>query len=154
MSNMDKLVTVGILSASTEESQMSRLTYRNSQGQLVDLSSVAATQVKNEFGSILEKAMHGGPVAITRHETPKAVLLSYDEFLRLTEDRAPKLDDLSQEFDALLLRMQTLKVKQGMDAAFNAAPARIGRAAVTAVRRASGSRSSGGPLKPRKRSAK
>lgn len=133
---------------------MSRLTYRNSQGQLVDLSSVAATQVKNEFGSILEKAMHGGPVAITRHETPKAVLLSYDEFVRLTEDRAPKLDDLSQEFDELLSRMQTPKAKQGMAVAFNAAPVRLGRAAVTAARRGSGPSPSGKPLKSRRRPTK
>lgn len=133
---------------------MSKLTYRNSQGQLVDLSSVAATQVKNEFGSILEKAMHGGPVAITRHEAPKAVLLSYDEFVRLTEDRAPKLDDLSQEFDELLSRMQTPKAKQGIAAAFNAAPARVGRAAVTAARRDSDARPSGGLLKSRRRPTK
>jgi len=53
---------------------MSTLTFRNSQGALVDIPTVAATKVKNEFGAILEKAVHGGAVAITRHDKPKAVL--------------------------------------------------------------------------------
>ena len=59
---------------------MSMLTFRNRQGALVDIPTVKATQVKNEFGSILEKAMRSGAVAITRHAAPKAVLLSYEEF--------------------------------------------------------------------------
>lgn len=114
---------------------MPKLVYRNSQGQLVDLSTVAATKVKNEFGTILEKAMHGGAVAITRHDTPKAVLLSYDEFIWLAKNRAPKLDDLSTKFDALLARMQTAKARKGMAAAFNAVPNQLGLAAVKAAHR-------------------
>jgi prevent-host-death family protein len=114
---------------------MPKLTYRNSQGQLVDLSAVAATKVKNEFGTILEKATQAGAVAITRHDTPKAVMLSYDEFVWLAKDRTPKLDDLSSEFDALLIRMQTAKARKGMAAAFNATSDQLGRAAVKAARR-------------------
>ena len=33
---------------------MSTLTFRNSQGELVDVPSVAATRLKNEFGTVLE----------------------------------------------------------------------------------------------------
>jgi antitoxin Phd len=51
------------------------LTFRNSQGVLVDIPTVAATQVKNEFGAILDKASRDGAVAITRHDTPNAGLL-------------------------------------------------------------------------------
>ena len=115
---------------------MSKLTYRNSQGQLVDMSAVAATKVKNEFGSILEQAMHGGAVAITRHELPKAVLLSYEEFVALVKDRAPQLNDLTNEFDALLADMQTAKARQGMAKAFEAPASRLGRVAVSAARKA------------------
>ncbi len=114
---------------------MSKLTYRNSQGELVDMAVVAATKVKHEFGTILEKATHGGAVAITRHDVPKAVLLSYEEFVSLVKDRAPQLDDLSTEFDALLTRMQTAKAKQGMADAFKASPSQLGRAAVNAARK-------------------
>lgn len=115
---------------------MSKLTYRNSQGQLVDMSTVAATKVKNEFGSILEQAMHGGAIAITRHDLPKAVLLSYEEFVALVKDRAPQLNDLANEFDALLADMQTAKSRQGMADAFEASASRLGRAAVSAARKA------------------
>ncbi len=114
---------------------MSKLTYRNSQGQLVDMSIVAATRMKNEFGTILERAVHGGAVAITRHDLPKAVLLSYEEFVALVKDRAPQLDELTSEFDALLASMQTARARQGMADAFNASPSQLGRAAVTAARK-------------------
>ncbi len=112
---------------------MSKLTFRNSHGNLVDIPTVAATQVKNEFGAILEKATHGGAVAITRHDKPKAVLISYDEFESLVKARSHTLGDLSTEFDALLIRMQTPKARKGMKAAFNASSAQLGRAAVKAA---------------------
>jgi prevent-host-death family protein len=114
---------------------MSTLTFRNSHGELVDIPTVAATKVKNEFGAILEKATHNGAVAITRHDTPKAVLLSYDEFESLIKVRARSLGDLGAEFDDLLARMQTPKAKKGMKAAFNASPTRLGRAAAKAARK-------------------
>lgn len=115
---------------------MSKLTYRNPQGQLVDMSTVAATKVKNEFGSILEQVMHGGAVAITRHDLPKAVLLSYEEFVALVKDRAPQLNELTNEFDVLLAGMQTAKARQGMAEAFKAPASRLGRTAVTVARKA------------------
>jgi len=114
---------------------MSKLTFRNSRGNLIDVPSVAATKAKNEFGAILEKATHGGAVAITRHDTPKAVLVSYAEFESLVRARSRTLDDLGSEFDALLARMQTPKARKGMKAAFNALPAELGRAAVKATRK-------------------
>jgi len=112
---------------------MAKLTFRNSRGNLVDIPTVAATQVKNEFGAILERATHGGAVAITRHHKPKAVLISYDEFESLVKARSNTLADLSTEFDALVVRMQTPKARKGMNAAFKASSAQLGRAAVKAA---------------------
>jgi len=114
---------------------MSTLTFRNSQGALVDIPAVAATQVKNEFGAILEKVTRGGAVAITRHDVPKAVLLSYEEFESLVQIRSRTLENLGAEFDDLLDRMQTPKSKKGMDSAFHASPAKLGRAAMKAARK-------------------
>jgi antitoxin Phd len=111
------------------------LTFRNSQGELVDVPAVAATRLKNEFGAILEQALRGGAVAITRHDTPKAVLISYDEFLSLVKARSHNLSDLSAEYNVLLARMQTPKARRGMAAAFNASSAELGRAAVKAARK-------------------
>lgn len=114
---------------------MTTLTFRNSHGELVELPAVAATRLKNEFGAVLEQATRGGAVAITRHETPKAVLISYEEFQALMKDRAPSLNDLSAEYDVLLSRMQAPAAKRGMEAAFDAAPVQLGRAALKAARK-------------------
>ena len=114
---------------------MSTLTFRNSRGALVDIPAVAATKVKNEFGAILEKAAHDGAVAITRHDTPKAVLLSYDEFESLIEMRSRSLGALGAEFDEMLARMQRPKARKAMKAAFNASSAKLGRTAVRAARK-------------------
>jgi len=117
---------------------MSTLTFRNSQGDLVDVPAVAATRLKNEFGAVLEQALRGGAVAITRHDTPKAVLISYDEFQSLVKARSHDLNDLTAEYDALLAGMQTPRAKKAMEAAFNATPAELGRVAVRAARLAGG----------------
>jgi prevent-host-death family protein len=114
---------------------MATLTFKNSRGELVDVPTVAATRVKNEFGQILEQATHTGAVAITRHDTTKAVLLSVAEFESLVSARSRTLNVLSSEFDDLLERQQTTKSRKGMKAAFNASPAQLGRAAVKGARR-------------------
>jgi prevent-host-death family protein len=111
-------------------STTSNLTFRNSRGDFVDVTSIAATRVKNEFGVVLEQALQGGAIAITRHDAPKAVLISYEEFKALIKNRAPSLNELRAEYDVLLSGMQTSKARKGMDAAFNATPAQLGKAAV------------------------
>ncbi len=114
---------------------MSTLTYRNSRGELVDVPAVAATRLKNGLATVLEQVMRGGAVTITRHEAPKAVLMAYEEFVALTKDRAPVLNDLAAEYDVLLARMQTPAARKAMAAAFAATPAELGRAAVKAARK-------------------
>ena len=113
---------------------MSILTYRNRAGELVDVPTVAASRFKNEFGAIFEQASVDGAIAITKHNTPKAVLLSYAEFEALIKASVPTLDDLSERFDDLLQRMQTPKAKAAMALAFDATPEELGRAAVKAAR--------------------
>ena len=108
---------------------MTTLTFRNRLGELVDVPSVAATRLKNEFGAVLEQAARGA-VAITRHDAPKAVLVSYEEFQALVSARAQSLGELDAEFDALLERMQSPKAKKGVEAAFRASSAELGRASV------------------------
>src|SRR6185369_10117985 len=84
---------------------MATLTFRNRRGELVDIRAVPATRFKHEFGAILEDVALHGAVTITRHDAPKAVLLSYAEFESLVKSREPALDHLSAEFDGLLQRM-------------------------------------------------
>ncbi|MGB8390151.1 type II toxin-antitoxin system prevent-host-death family antitoxin [Mycobacterium sp.] len=115
---------------------MSTVTFRNRDGKLVDIPTVAASRLKNEFGTVFEQATLGGAVIITKHDTPKAVLLSYAEFEALTKSATPALNDLSERFDELLATMQTPKAKGGVAAAFDATPEELGAAAVKAARTA------------------
>jgi len=94
-----------------------------------------ASVAKKEFGKVLELAMRGGRVFITKHATPKAVVLSVDDFTALTHASERTLDTLSGEFDALLARMQTPKARAGLRAAFDASAKEIGAAAVAAARK-------------------
>ncbi len=103
--------------------------------ELVQGLSFTATEAKNEFGRLLEKAIQGETVVITRHDAPKAVLISVDQFNALKHAPEIKLDTLSREFDALLGRMQAPKVRAAMDEAFHATPQQLGKAAVAAARR-------------------
>ncbi len=105
---------------------MPTLTFRNSEGALVDIPTVAATQVENELDAILDKVTRRGAVAIMDHGTPKAVLLSCKEFDSLVEARSRKV---SRDFGDFLDRMQRPKAKKAMNTAFNAAPVKLGRAA-------------------------
>jgi prevent-host-death family protein len=79
-------------------------------------------------------AIQGGAVVITKHEAPKAVLLSVENFNALSQARETRLDTLSGEFDALLARMQTPKARAGMRRAFSASAEKLGKAAVVAAR--------------------
>jgi antitoxin Phd len=86
---------------------------------------ISATEAKNRFGDLLDSVLQGGMVLITRHETPKAILLSMEEYGTLSRAAETRLDSLNGEFDALLARMQTGKARAGMKAAFNASPKQL-----------------------------
>jgi len=109
-------------------------TFRNSRGETLEPSSVSASEAKSEFGRVLEMAIQGRAVVITKHDAPKAVLISVENFNALAGAAETTLDTLSQEFDALLGRMQTSKARRGMKAAFAASGKRLGKAAVAATR--------------------
>ena len=107
--------------------------FRNRRGE--QASAFSATDAKKQFGRVLEMALRGGAVVITRHDAPKAVLLSVDEFNALTRATERTLDTLSAEFDAMLARMQTPRARARMTAAFRASPKELGKAARVAARK-------------------
>ena len=106
-------------------------------GEPPETLSVSATKAKNEFGRILEKAIRGNRVVITKHDTPKAILLSMDEFNALSGGGGAALNTLGGELDALLAKMQTPVAHARRKAALDASPKRLGRAAVAAARKRS-----------------
>ena len=114
-----------------------KLMFRNRRGEQRDVVSYPATTAKNNFGRVFEKALSDGAVAITRHETPRAILLSIEEFLALVHKAEPQLDTLSGEFDAMMAKLQTPEAREALDRAFHASPEELGRAAVAAARKRS-----------------
>ena len=110
-------------------------TFRNSRGETLAPASVTASEAKNEFGRVLEMAIQGGAVVITKHDAPKAVLISVENFNALSGATETTLDTLTREFDALLAGMQAPKARRGMKTAFAASGRELGQAAVAAARR-------------------
>jgi len=101
---------------------------------MATFQTVPAATAKNQFGRLLESAIKGNRVVITKHDVPKAVLLSMEEFEALSTPR-PKLNLLTDELDALVAKMQTPKARAAAMMAFHATPKQLGRAAVAAARK-------------------
>jgi antitoxin Phd len=100
-------------------------------------SIIPATQAKNNFGRILETVLQGGRVVITKHDMPKAILISMDEFNELSGATELSLVTLRGEFDALFARLQNPEARRAMKSAFHASPKELGKAAVIAARKRS-----------------
>jgi prevent-host-death family protein len=94
-----------------------------------------ATQAKNEFGRVLELALRGDAVIITKHDAPKAILISVEQFNKLAQSPERELDTLDSEFDDLLASMQSPKARAAMKALFTASPGELGKAAVAEARK-------------------
>lgn len=98
-------------------------------------TTVTATEAKTRFGPLLETAIRGGSVVITKHDAPKAVLLSIAEFEALGGSRQPDLNALSADFDRLVARLQTPGSRKALKSAFEATPRELDRLAVANHRR-------------------
>lgn len=104
-------------------------------GEALTPIKMTATDAKNQMGHVLDTVMQGGVVLITKRESPRAAVIpmaEYEKFSRATEAR---LSALSGEFDQLLERMQTPEARLGMQAAFDATPEQLAKAAVSFARK-------------------
>jgi prevent-host-death family protein len=109
--------------------------FRNSRGEIREPAAVTASEAKSEFGRVLDMAIQGGAVVITKHDAAKAVLISVENFNALSGATRTSLDTLNREFEALLSRMQTVRARRGMKTAFAASGRQLGQAAVMAARK-------------------
>ena len=96
-------------------------------------TTVSASDAKNQFGQMLEAALRDGAVVITKHDTPKAILLSIEELEAIAA--RGRLDSLAREFDAKYVRMQQPGFDKALNSAFGASPKQLGAAAVKAARK-------------------
>jgi len=132
---LKELAAYGVRLNRTRQSKQSHMVpFRNSRGERTEAASVSATEAKNEFGRVLESAIQGGLMFITKYEAARAVLMSVEEFYALSSAAEVKLNTLSSKFDALLAQMQTSESRAGMKATFDATPEQMGKAAVAALR--------------------
>jgi antitoxin Phd len=113
------------------------LRFRNARGELVEVENVPATRLKNGPAGIIDAVAGGKAVAITRHNSARAVILSCEDFRELARAREPSLAELSAQFDQLLAHMQAPKSKKALAAAFESSPEELGRSAVEAAGRGS-----------------
>lgn len=75
----------------------------------VEIEQMNATEAKNRFGEVLEKAASNKAVSLMRHGKPAAYVISpamYEAVCHHFEAGQSALDRLEREFDDLLARMQ------------------------------------------------
>jgi antitoxin Phd len=99
------------------------------------VASYTATEAKNQFGQILDAVARRGAAIVTNRNRPRAVILSYEDYVRLVEQGARRLDLLTEEFDAIFASQQTPAAVAGMKRAFASTPKRMGRVAAAAMRK-------------------
>lgn len=96
-----------------------------------DLTKVTATELKNTIADVFDRVTTSGALAITRHDKPRAILLSVEQFEALAEPE-PEIDltDLRNQCFQMLEDMQSPEQKAGAMRAFNATPEELGEAAL------------------------
>jgi prevent-host-death family protein len=101
---------------------------------VAEMPTISATELKNATADVFEQVASRRAVAITRHEKPRAVLLSVEQYEALTGQQNPDwLEKLHEEYRGLLDRMQGPKQRAAAERAFNATPEELGEAAVWAA---------------------
>lgn len=84
------------------------------------LKTVGVTELQRQFRSIFEEVVAGNvPYVLTRDSKPEAVLVSYEEFMRLQEQ------DFARRFDELVQRMTEKNAAYTEDEVMNEVKAAI-----------------------------
>ena len=102
---------------------------------LAEMPTISATELKNATADVFEQVAARRAVAITRHDKPRAVLLSIDQYEALTAPHNPPwLQQLHDEYRGLLDRMQGPEQRAAVEKLFKATPEELGEAAVWAAK--------------------
>ena len=98
-----------------------------------ELPTITATELKNATADVFEQVAAKQAIAITRHEKPRAILLSVEQYETLTGQQPEWLEKLHEEYRGMLERMQGPEQRAAAKRAFNATPEQLGKAAVWAA---------------------
>ena len=100
-----------------------------------EIESFTVTEFKERAREVIDLVAEHQAVAILRHKTVEAVLISAADYVEFARLRRERLDFLTQRYDEMVAHMQTPEAVAGVDALFNATPRELGRAAVAAAKR-------------------
>ena len=101
---------------------------------VAEMPTISATELKNATADVFEQVAARRAVAITRHEKPRAVLLSVEQYEALTGQQNPDwLEKLHEEYRGMLDRMQGPEQRAAAEKLFKATPEELGEAALWAA---------------------
>jgi prevent-host-death family protein len=104
---------------------------------MAEAVKTSATEFKQHVGRYLDVA-RTKRVVIERHGRPTAVLIPVEEYEALNPAASRTLDMLTDEFDALVLRMQRPGFRRALERAFAASPQDMGGAQGRRMKRGGG----------------
>jgi len=99
-----------------------------------ELPTVTATALKNSIADVFDQVAAGGAIAITRHDKPRAVMLSVEAYEALKTPPLPGLDAIQAEYHEMFRQMQEPAQRAGMTRLFEATSEELGEAALKACR--------------------
>ena len=99
-----------------------------------ELPTITATELKNATADVFDQVAAKQAIAITRHEKPRAILLSIEQYEALTGQRPDWLEALHEECRGMLERMQGPEQRAAAEKLFKATPEELGEAALWAAR--------------------
>ena len=105
-----------------------------------ELPTITATELKNATADVFEQVAAKQAIAITRHEKPRAILLSVEQYEALTGHRPEWLEKLHEEYRGMLERMQGPEQRAGAEKLFKATPEELGQAALWAAQQKASSK--------------
>ena len=106
-----------------------------------ELPTITATELKNSTADVFEQVAAKQAIAITRHEKPRAILLSVEQYETLTGQQPEWLEKLHEEYRGMLERMQGPEHRAGAEKLFRATPEELGQAALWAAQQKAKSKS-------------
>ena len=95
---------------------------------------MTATALKNSIADVFDQVAAGGAIAITRHDKPRAVMLSVEAYEALKTPPLPGLDAIQAEYHEMFRQMQEPAQRAGAEKAFNATREELGEAAFQAAK--------------------
>lgn len=100
-----------------------------------ELPTVTATQLKQSTADVLDQVSAGKPIAVTRHDRARVVMISVEQYNGLVAQESHVLSELRTEYRTMLDDMQSPAQKEAAKRLFEATPEELGAAAVKGAQR-------------------